>query len=103
MFYNMSQQEIMIESKSTESEKTVRKKPDPKSFVQFRISADREYPKLLQLAQETHRNGMIKAPTVSAFAKASLMTMANFAIKVEQENERIREEENCKQSPDLVR
>jgi hypothetical protein len=52
-----------------------------------------EYPKLLQLAQEAYNNRMIKASTISAFARASLMTMANFAIKVEQENERIREED----------
>jgi hypothetical protein len=47
--------------------------------------------RLLRLAQEAHKNGSIKSPTISSLARSSLLTMANFALKAEQENERIRE------------
>jgi hypothetical protein len=63
---------------------------DPRTFVQYRIDIN-EYPTLLRLAKQAFEAGDIRAPTISALGRASLLTMANFALKAEQENERIRE------------
>jgi hypothetical protein len=63
---------------------------DSRTFVQFRIDIN-EYPTLLRLAKQAYQAGDIRAPTISALSRASLLTMANFALKAEQENERIRE------------
>jgi hypothetical protein len=72
---------------STEPKKYIK---DPRTFVQFRIDIN-EYPKLLELAKQAFEASQIKAPTISALARASLLTMANLAIKMEAENERNRE------------
>jgi hypothetical protein len=79
--------DLQPETSSTEPKKYIK---DPRTFVQFRIDIN-EYPTFLRLAQEAYKNGSIKSPTISSLARSSLLTMANFALKAEQENERIRE------------
>ena len=65
-------------------------KADSRTFVQFRISLE-EHETLLRIAQTAFKEAGIKAPTISALARASLMSMANRALKVAQENLRIAE------------
>jgi len=79
-------------SKSNASSKVLPKRyvKDSRTFVQFRITLE-EYPKLLELAEEACKEGQIKAPTISCFAKASLIKIANFAIRIKEENEKIKE------------
>ena len=83
---------IPIHSKSESNAKVVptkvKSKPDSRTFVQFRISLQ-EHETLLRIAQTAFNQGGIKRPTISAFARASLMSMANVALRVEQENVRI--------------
>jgi hypothetical protein len=79
---------IQSETLPTEQKKAYVK--DYRTFIQFRIDIN-EYPTLLRLAQDAHKNGSIKFPTISSLARSSLLTMANFALKAEAENERIKE------------
>jgi hypothetical protein len=67
--------------------KAPRKKPNPKTFAQCRISIP-EYESALYVAQQAFAQGQIKAPTVSALTKACLITMLNsysMALRYQQE------------------
>lgn len=75
---------------SSETTATSKKRPPKETFVQFRISLD-EFASLFPIAKQAFNEGKIKAPTISALARASLMTMANLKLKIDEENERIRE------------
>lgn len=79
---------ILSSIESTNSDVKIKYKPDSHTFVQFRISLE-EYEVMSKIAQTAFDGGAIKAPTISALARASLITQANLALKVEQENLRI--------------
>ena len=68
----MSATAISSETKTT----TIKKRSPKETFVQFRISLD-EFASLSPIAKEAFKEGKIKTPSVSALARASLITMAN--------------------------
>jgi hypothetical protein len=93
--YKMMSEISILSSESKSRSETIIKKrsrPDPRSFVQFRISIP-EHDIYAQVAQELYKQGDIKAPTISALAKASLITQINLWFQIEKENLRIAEEE----------
>jgi hypothetical protein len=90
----MSEIPILSSDSKSRSETIIKKRsnPDPRSFVQFRISIP-EYDIYAQVAQELYKQGDIKAPTISALAKSSLVTQVNLWFQIEKQNLRIMEEE----------
>lgn len=82
---------------SREAKTTVNKRPPKETFVQFRISLD-EFASLSPITKQAVNEGKIKAPTISTLARASLITMANWKLRIDQANAEIKEDFNCKQS-----
>jgi hypothetical protein len=72
--------------------KAPRKKPDPPSFVQCRISIP-EYEAAILLAKWAFEAKQIKSPTVSAITKASLITMINWYRSMLKQNQEVMDAE----------
>ena len=86
----MSQQQIPILSKY--KVKAPRKKPNPKTFAQCRISLETHEAAML-LAKWAFEAKQIPSPTVSALTKASLITMINWYSAMLKQNKEVMEVE----------
>lgn len=76
--------ETKIDAKTT----AIVKESNAGIFVSFRVPPS-DYQEFQRIATIVHQQGHLKAPSVTALAKASLYTQANQYLLTERENNRI--------------